>query len=285
MRVTMILLALTGLTACDRNSESDQTNAPVEPAAITYDGANATAPMALISHGERLSWILGCKSCHNENLQGGNVTAGDPEFGDMYAPNVTLWLPKYGDADLDKLIRHGLPKDGRDLWFMPPENFQYLSDADFAALVAYLRTFKPEGTQLPPIRKGPEFLRLVKEGELEAAVPTVARFRRETPVDLGEQHRLGRYIAMTTCTECHNSKLQGYEDFTPDLDIVGTYDAAELETLLATGKGKSKPDLGLMSVTARHRFAKFTPAERQAVIGYLKARADRRQGTSQADAE
>ena len=59
-----------------------------------------------------------------------------------------------------------MPKDGRDLWFMPPENFQYLSDADFAALVAYLRTFRPEGKQLPPIRKGPEMLKLIEEGEL-----------------------------------------------------------------------------------------------------------------------
>ena len=28
---------------------------------------------------------------------------------------------------------------------------------------------------------------------------------------------------MTTCTECHNGALQGFEGFTPDLDIAGAY--------------------------------------------------------------
>lgn len=275
MRVTLILLALASLTACDRNADSRKPELPPKPAAITYDGANATDRAAILAHGERVGWMLGCQSCHGENLQGKNVTADDPAWGDMNAPNVTLWLEHYSDAELDKLIRHGVPKDGRELWFMPPENFQYVSDADFAALVAYLRTFKPEGTQLPPIRKGPEMLKLIEEGELESAVPTVARFKRETPVDLGEPHRLGRYIAMTTCTECHNSKLQGYKNFTPDLDFAGAYSVAELEALLTTGKGKSKPDLGLMSNTARERFSKFTSRERGALIAYLKARADR----------
>ena len=277
MQKIVMLLVLAGLSSCGAPEDSEKPEAPAVPAAITYDGANATDQATLLAHGERVSWVVGCKSCHGENFQGKNVTADDPKWGDMYAPNITLWLEHYSDAELDKLIRHGVPKDGRDIWFMPPENFQYLSDADFAALVAYLRTFKPEGTQLPPIRKGPEMLRLIEKGELQSAVPTVARFKRETPVDLGEQHRLGRYIAMTTCTECHNSKLQGYKDFTPDLDIAGAYSVAELETLLTTGKGMARPDLGLMSNTARERFSKFTPREREALIAYLKARADRPQ--------
>ena len=35
---------------------------------------------------------------------------------------------------------------------MPVESFQFLSDADFAALRAYLRTLKPEGKPLPPFK-------------------------------------------------------------------------------------------------------------------------------------
>ena len=60
-----------------------------------------------------------------------------------------------------------------------------------------------------------------------------------------------------------------------DLDLAGTYNSAELETLLTTGKGKSKPDLGLMSASAKDRFAKLTPGYRSAIIAYVKARADR----------
>jgi len=278
MRVTIILLALASLSACDRNpSESDKPTEAPKPAAITYDGANYKDDAAKLAHGERMSWMLGCKGCHGENLQGKNVTADDPDFGDMNAPNITLLLAKYDDAGLDKLIRHGVPRDGREFWFMPSETFQYISQPDYEALVAYLRTVRPAGEPMPPIRKGPELLKLVEDGEFANAVELVKRFQASQPPDLGAQHALGRYIAMTTCTECHNSELQGYTDFSPNLDIAGMYEVPELERLLTTGEGKVKKDLGLMTETAQHRFAKFTPRERQAVIAYVKARADRPQ--------
>ncbi len=278
MRASMILLVLASLSACDReSSESDQPTAPVVPAEITYDGADATDAAAKIKHGERLASAIACKACHGENLQGTNVTAEEPEIGDMNAPNITLLLAKYSDAELDQLVRHGVPKDGREFWFMPSETYQYLSDADFAALVAYLRTVKPAGEQLPPIRKGPKFLADVEKGLTTNARTTVARFRRSQPPDLGEQHAFGRYIAMTSCTMCHNSELQGYEDFAPNLDMAGVYSAEELEVLLTTGKGKSKPDLGLMAQIAKSSLSQMTPRERAAVIAYVKARAERPQ--------
>jgi mono/diheme cytochrome c family protein len=195
----------------------------------------------------------------------------------MNAPNLTLLLASYSDADLDKVVRHGVPKDGREFWFMPSETLQYVSDADFAALITYLRTVKPAGKPMPPIRKGPTFLEQVAKGDFTNATGMVKRFQASQPVDLGEQHAFGRYIAMTTCSECHNSELQGYEGFSPNLDLAGVYSAGELETLLTTGKGKAKPDLGLMSETAQRRFSKLTPRERAAIVAYIKARADRPQ--------
>jgi mono/diheme cytochrome c family protein len=94
---------------------------------------------------------------------------------------------------------------------------------------------------------------------------------------MGSQHGRGRDIARIVCTGCHNSKLQGYEGFTPDLDIAGAFTPAELETLLTTGKGKSKPDLGLMKNIVLSSLSRLSPGERQALIGYLKARAERPQ--------
>ena len=221
--------------------------------------------------------MLGCKGCHGANLQGGNVTKDDPNFGDMNAPNLTLLLAGYDDVALEKVIRHGQPKDGREFWFMPVESYQFLSDADLAALIAHLRTFKPEGRQLPPIRIGPGLRKQTADGILLNSQRMLTRYRDQPPPDLGEQHAYGRRLSQIVCAECHNSSLQGFEGFTPDLDIAGAYNAAELETLLTTGKGKSKPDLGLMSLSAKDRFSKLTPRERGAIIAYVKARADRPQ--------
>jgi mono/diheme cytochrome c family protein len=272
------LLAAASLVACDRNTaETNKPTVPVTPAAISFDGADYKDDAAKLAHGDRLSWVLGCKGCHGSNLQGGNVTKDDPNFGDMNAPNVTLLIAGYSDAELEKLIRHGQPKDGREFWFMPVESYQFLSDADLAALIAYLRTFKPEGKQLPPIRIGPGLRDQAAKGILVSSQGMLKRYREQAPPELGENHANGRHLAQIVCAECHNSSLQGFEGFTPNLDIAGAYDAAELETLLTTGKGKSKPDLGLMAISARDRFAKLTPKERSSIIAYVKARADRPQ--------
>jgi mono/diheme cytochrome c family protein len=265
------MLLATGSCEPARSPQSDTTTAAAIQ--LSFDGAEATDPVSRVAHGERLSRILGCKACHGENLEGQNVTAKEPEWGEMYAPNLTLLLREYTDAQLDKAVRAGVPRDGRPMWFMPSETFQFLSDADLAALISYLRTVSPSGTQLPPIRKGLLFNTLVEAGELFPAPQMVRRFRESQPADLGPEHATGRHIAKVVCAECHNTQLQGLPAFSPTLDVAGAFSTAELEELLTTGKGKTKPDLGLMSEAARHRFSKFTPHERSAVVAYLKARA------------
>ncbi|MGI8611688.1 MAG: c-type cytochrome [Sphingomicrobium sp.] len=275
MRLLMIALAAAGISACDRNSHSERSEMAATPAAVTYDGATATDRSAVVAHGERLSFILGCKACHGDDLRGNNVTKDDPSMGQWWAPNITLLLAKYDDAALGRLIRHGVPHDGRTMYFMPFESLQFLSDADLAAVIAYLRTLRPGGEQTPAVKKGPLYIELEQKGEFAAAPEMIRRFKADQPVDLGPEHRLGRYIAMTVCSECHNASLQGFEGFSPSLDTAGAYDIAELERLLTTGEGKVKKELVLMSATSRLRFAKFTPRERAAIVAYLKARAER----------
>jgi mono/diheme cytochrome c family protein len=274
MRYLLLFLGAAAIVSCDRPESGESTSqAPVVPAVITYDGSNSARQPDRVQHGKRLSYVLGCTGCHGDKLQGQNVTEKAPNMGDWWAPNVTLHMAKYSDAQLERLIRHGEPKDGRTFYFMPAESLQYTSDADLAALVTYLRTLEPAGDQTPSVRKGPLFVELEKKGEFAPAPQMIRRFQAEQPADLGERHRQGRYIAMTVCTECHNSKLQGFEGFSPDLDIAGAYEADELARLLTTGEGKVDKDLGLMSATARHRFSKFTQRERSAIVGYLIARA------------
>jgi mono/diheme cytochrome c family protein len=275
MRVLAVGLLL--LAACDRNPNEEQQTSPAEPAQLSYEGADYKDQAAKIAHGKRLATILECISCHGENMQGSNVTADNPQYGDMNAPNLTLLLAQYSDGDFDKLIRQGMPKDGRELWFMPVESYQFLSDADVTAIIAYLRTFKPAGKQLPPMRRGPEYEQEIARGLVGNARSQIAKYRHSPPIDLGKQHEWGRYIVQTTCTGCHNNALQGWEDFTPSLDLAGAYSHAELEHLLVTGEGKVKKNLGMMTETAKESLSQLTPRERAAVIAYVKARAERPQ--------
>lgn len=277
MRYSIIgLLVLGAVSACDPNEERQDNDAPAAVAQTSFDGANYADDAAKVAHGKRLADVLDCTGCHGADMRGKNVTRDDPSYGEMNAPNITLLLPQYSDDDLVKLLRQGIPKDGREFWFMPVESFQFLSDADMAALIAYLRTFKPAGEQLPPIVKGKGFYEDIERGFLNAQ-SQVKRYRELQPAGLGPQHERGRYIAKAVCTACHNGELQGYEGFSPNLDIAGAYTEAELEHLLTTGEGKVKKDLGMMSEMSRDIFSKMTPGERADLIRYLKARAERPQ--------
>lgn len=274
MRWAVILLAAFGLSGCDRKAENPQPKVEAELVALSYDGGDYKTKAAKVAHGKRLATVLNCTGCHGSNLQGANL-ADKPEDGAMYTPNITLLVAKYNDAELDRLIRHGEPKDGREFWFMPVESFQFLSDADTAAIIAYLRTFKAQGKQLPAFEFNRVEQKDVDQGLIANARAQIAKYRREPPVDLGPRYAWGRYIVQTTCTVCHNNALQGWENFAPDLDIAGSYSAEELTRLLTTGEGKVKKNLGPMSKMAREHFSHLTPAERAAVVAYIKARVDR----------
>lgn len=257
------LCAVLLLAACQRGSP------------LAYEGADYKTDAEKIAHGRRLAAVLDCTDCHGKNLQGTNV-AGKPEDGAMYAPNITLVLPRYSDAELDRFIRHGVPKDRREIWYMPVENFQFLSDRDSAAIIAFLRTFKPAGRPLPKFKLNAVEQKDVEAGNFGNALTQIPKYRANQPVDLGPRYAWGRYMVETTCASCHNNALQGWPNFTPNLDIAGAYSKAELTRLLATGEGKGNKEVGMSHIT-RRSFSHFTPREREAVVDYVLARANRPQ--------
>ncbi|MEO7813934.1 MAG: cytochrome c [Sphingomicrobium sp.] len=273
MNKVMLLLAVASLSAC--NSKSDAPAAPVVKAALTFDGAGTTDRAALLKHGERLTHVLGCRGCHTDTLQGELFNEDTPEDGVLYASNLTRVLPTMTDAQLESLLRTGVHPTRKDLWIMPSEVFQRLSAADMAALIAHLRTVKPSGKPTPAPVLSAKFRADLASGKQKPTAAWVANYKSIVPPDLGDQHALGRYIASITCSECHGGDLTGIEDFTPNLDIAGSYTAPELTRLLTSGEGKVKKDLGLMSIVGRGHFAHFTPKERAAVVAYIKARVDR----------
>src|ERR1700752_5276880 len=117
MRAIGMLLALAGLTACNQQNDNKPTE-QAKPGALTYEGGNYKTDAAKLAHGKRLAEVLEWTGCHGTNLQGENVTRRDPNYGDMNAPNLTLLLAKYSDDEFKRFIHDGVPKDGREFWFM-----------------------------------------------------------------------------------------------------------------------------------------------------------------------
>ena len=280
MRNMIVLLAVAAaLPACDRADDGSSRSAvPPRPATLTFEGAAAAGPAARLAHGERLSWVLGCTGCHEANLQGSLFNSDAPELGKLYASNITRVIPTLTDAQLESLLRTGRHPTRGDLWIMPSEVFQRLSAADMAALIAYLRTVKPAGEPTPPPSLSARARADIASGKMKPVAKWVAQYKTEVPAQAGVEHTWGRYQASATCAECHGGNLEGIPDFepgvsTPNLDIAGTYSAAELTRLLTTGEGKTRKDLGLMSLVGKGHFSRLTTRERDAIIAYLHARA------------
>lgn len=241
---------------------------------MVFDGAMAADAAAKVAHGQRLTHVLGCTGCHDRGLIGSR-------FYELYASNLTREIPKYSDAQFDRLLRHGERPDGKDLDGMPSEIFQHLNDPDVADLLAYLRTLKPTGLPTQPsLPLTEETKKLIAAGELKPAAEWVRLLKDKTPVDLGPRYALGRYITMVTCAECHGEQLNGdphpHPGAPPNLIVVGGYSRAEFETLMTqgipTGGRKIRE---MMSGVAKTRFAYMTKHERDALYAYLKARAEK----------
>jgi cytochrome c553 len=263
----LLATLLLALAACGSEAPAPvQTQA--RPAALAFDGAEATDPAERLKHGERLTRVLGCGGCHGPELQG-------QRFYELYASNLTRDVRRYGDAELARLIRAGEAPGGRDLWAMPSEIFQHLGDADLGAVIAHLRSVSPAGPPTGrPLPWTAETRRMMAAGTLKPAARLTAELRGRQPADLGPRHALGRYVAMVTCAECHGPELGGGEG-TPDLVVASAYSRAEFERLMTTGVPTGGRTLTLMAEVARGRFVHLTPRERDAVYAYLAARAAR----------
>ena len=251
-----------------------------KPTEITFDGAQVSHAAANLTHGERLTHVLGCTGCHGAHLEGTFFTKDEPQYGPLYASNLTVETPEYTDAQLDGIIRHGVHPERKTVWGMPSEIFQHLSDRDFKALVAYLRTLKPQGTKLPDPQFSVQDKKDIAAGRYKPATTLVRETKGVFPADLGPEYALGRYVTSVTCAECHGPRLEGRPDDPagkiPNLIVAGGYTRDQFETLITKGIPVGGRTLNpMMSGVAQTRFSHLTPHERDALYAYLKARADK----------
>jgi mono/diheme cytochrome c family protein len=275
MRWVILAAATTALVACSSPERNEL--AEVKVISASFDGSQAPTIGERVKHGERISRALGCHGCHGESLVGQKWDDDPTEYGVSWASNLTRSVPTMSDNQLDDLLRKGVHPARAEMWVMPSENFQHLSDADVAGLIAYLRSLKPVGTLSPPPILGPKAKEEIASGEIKPAHDLVRDPVNALPPDLGAATAQGRYIASVTCAECHGGQLAGKPGDTPDLVVATAYSREEFERLMTTGVPTGGRKLRLMSTVARSRFSKLTRSERDAVYGYLKARAEQPQ--------
>lgn len=234
----------------------------------------APTDSASIAEGEHLARVRGCPSCHGEALQG-QTFYDEPHVARITAANLTRVVRTHSDAELERVIRRGVRKDGTSVMAMPSATFTHLTDADLGKIVAYLRS-RPE-REGPAARVEARWLGRVGLvlGKFRPVAATIDPARSAVPPGTpGDGAAHGRYLAMTICAECHGQDLRGsVENAVPDLRIVGAYSPDAFAHLMRTGLALGERPLGLMRETALHRLRLLTPTEVSDLYAYLRQRA------------
>lgn len=222
-----------------------------------------------VEEGRRAALLRGCFSgCHGDEAEGA-VWFNDTLMGVLVAPDLTRAFREMSDANLDRLVRHGVHPDGRSAVLMPSSMFHHLSDADLNNIMAFLRSLPASDG---PARKA--HLGLMARFYLSHFdyLPEAQRIRENAPW-MSPSASEGEYLARTVCTECHGPDLEGAKGGGPDLVITLAYSPEQFRALMREGIAVGGSELGLMAEVARGRFSHFTDAEIDALHAWLLERA------------
>ena len=152
---------------------------------------------AQLADGPRQLRVLGCVSCHGEQLQG-KPFIDDAKVAVLNASNLTLVVAKASDQQLAQAIRQGIGYDGRPLVVMPSEHYQFMTDQEVAAVIAAIRKMPRAGKEQPAVKVGPIGRFALATGRLPVQPEMVATYRASRIADLGPQYAAGRHLVETS---------------------------------------------------------------------------------------
>jgi len=239
--------------------------------------------------------IAGCGNCHTPNgpqgkVAGKNLAGGfmeeNPAFRAVAAnitPDRETGIGAWTDAEIARAIREGVSRDGRVMGPpMPFELYRKLSDADTAAIIAYLRS-------VPAVRNAVE--KSTWRIPLPPSYgPPVAGVQAPPRSDLVAY---GAYLAgpVGHCTECHTPMTQAGRDWSQTgkggqafhgpwgVSVarnitssrshgIGDWTDAEIER--AIRQGISKDGRQMFPPMGYAYYAKIDAADMAALIAYLR---------------
>jgi len=172
------------------------------------------------------------------------------------APNITSGpggvVSNYNEGDWVRAIRHGVSPGGHALFLMPSEDYNRMTDADFAALVAYVRSLRPAKGEPAEVRLPLIVKALYGAGVIKDAAEKIDHKRAPpAPVPVAASVEHGAYVA-AICQGCHREHFEGgtiggappewppAANLTPSGAVMARYDRPEkFVAMMRTG---NRPD-------------------------------------------
>jgi cytochrome c553 len=174
---------------------------------------------ASIERGRHLATaVTMCVACHSAQSEVPDLAGSlflDIPPARLGAPNLTSGVGgiggRYTIADWVRIIRHGVRPDGSPLLFMPTANFYNLSDADLAAIIAYVRSRPPIDNQPLASEVYPLGRALMVAGQLALPAEEIDHDAPRVPAPPpGRTPEYGGYLlSISTCRDCHGANLSG----------------------------------------------------------------------------
>ena len=206
--LVLVLLAAAAIAAAVAlgNRKAERTlEIKVVPVAFTRD------PVAL-RQGKYLFETRGCAECHGSDGRG-LVFLDTPEGLYVKTPDITNGpggvVSEYTEGDWVRAIRHGVNPKGHALFLMPSEDYNRLSDADFAALVGYTRSLPPVAgsgaiVKLPFMLKALYGIGVIRDSaeKIDHRLPPP----QAVPAAMNVEY--GSYVT-NMCQGCHGATLAG----------------------------------------------------------------------------
>jgi len=249
---------------------------------------------AALKLGKYLFESRGCGECHGMDGRG-KVMVDDPGGLLVRTPNITTGdsgvVAAYTEPDWVRAIRHGVSPRGRALLIMPSEDYNRLTDTDFASLVAYARSMSPAAGPAGEVRLSPFVKALYGAGAMRDAAEKIDhRLPPSAPVAVAPSIEHGNYVA-TMCIGCHGAGLSGgripgappdwppASNLTPgEGGVMRRYDSLEkFVAMMRTGK---RPDGAAVSkVMPFESLARINDVDLQALYAYLGTVSERKGGS------
>ncbi len=242
---------------------------PLTEVQVPHDSAS-------IAEGARLLKIAHCGDCHSQNLTGRIFPDVPPNLATLVAPNITRIIPTYSDAQIVRLLRYGVKKDGHSVYIMPAFMYHELKEESIVKMIACLRSLspRPNSPNLPPKSS---FTLLGRLLIIRGEVPQIAGMIKpntEGKYVHCDSTRLsfGRYMALSTCTSCHGQDLKGLPGLGPNLIIAASYKKEDFFKLIRTGVALGDRKVGLMSQVTSNYLCYLNDREIESIYTYLQTK-------------
>ena len=249
---------------------------------VTPDPITIPTDEASIARGKHMvESVVECIGCHTPNL-GGQMLVNDPSFAQIPANNLTPGQggigATYSDEDWVRAIRHGVAADGRQLVVMPSHWYNYLTDEDLGAVIAYLKTLPPVDQEWPA--RSVAFIPtriLLALGAFPFAPELIAKNAARTTPEPAVSVEYGEYLArVAACGDCHGANLAGGTSEGapkgPNLTPGGAFAAYREEDFLKVfHTGVTPGGATLSDEMPWKNYGKMTDDELKAMFMYLKS--------------